>query len=210
MYKWEGLEIKKIGRCIFLQKRLKICNSCEFIEKIKTTAPIFSEVFNWGKEKFEYSIFDSVEFLNLSDITQVYGFIFNKKGKILIIKSPERSEWSLPGGGPEKCDKNWKETLIREVIEEADVEIKRIIPLFYLSAKRKAKKKSKGKEGIMLRAMAKVDKINQQTIDPATGKINERKFISQKDFLKYCPWGENGKVQLNLAIKKRKEIIKKK
>jgi hypothetical protein len=60
----------------------------------------------------------------------------------------------------------------------------------------------------MLRAIAKVKKILLQTIDPATGKINERKFIDPKEFLEYCPWKENGQVQLKMALDKYGRISK--
>jgi len=166
--------------------------------------PCYSGILKWRGEEFKIEIFEEDNFSRLKDIKQAYGFIFDKEKKLLIIKQPTKEEWGLPGGTPEKYDKNWEETLRREVIEEADVEIKNIKPLFYITSKCLTKNISKGKEGTMLRAIAEVNSIKPQTIDPATGDINKRKFIRPKDFLKYCPWEENGKIQLELALRQLK------
>jgi 8-oxo-dGTP pyrophosphatase MutT (NUDIX family) len=166
--------------------------------------PIFSEKIEWKGRFYEVSIFDSQEFDKLENIQQVYGFVFNEEGNILLIKLPE-GNWCLPGGGPESFDENWKETLKREVLEEADVEIINIKPVCYLISKCEKEDKNNAKQGIMLRAIAEVKEIKEQTSDPAHGKINERTFVSPKEFLKYCNWSENGKVQLKLALKKLKD-----
>ncbi len=170
-------------------------------------APIFSEVMAWNNEKFEISIFDDNNFIRLKDITQVYGFIFNEKEELLVIRLPNKKDWCLPGGTPESIDSSWKETLIREVTEEADVEIKDITPCFYSKSKPLTTNNSEVKITILLRAIAKVENVNPQTPDPAHGKLNERKFIPSSEFLKYCPWGENGKVQLDLALKMLKKKL---
>jgi hypothetical protein len=170
------------------------------------TKKIFSEIMKWGDEEYELEIFEDNDFSKLENVKQVYGFIFDEKENILVIRLPMKEGWGLPGGTPEDSDKSWEETLKREILEEADVGIEEIRPAFYLTSKCITNKTPLGKEGIMLRAIGKVKKILPQTIDPAVGKINERNFIDSKDFLKYCPWGENGKFQLSLALKKLKEF----
>ena len=59
--------------------------------------------------------------LLLKNIKQVSAFIFDKDGKICLIQFPNKDYWSLPGGSPENIDNNFKETLIREINEEADL-----------------------------------------------------------------------------------------
>jgi ADP-ribose pyrophosphatase YjhB (NUDIX family) len=165
--------------------------------------PIFSENIEWKEESFEVSVFDDKDFSKLEGITQVYGFIFNDENKILLIKIPE-GKWCLPGGGPEEFDKDWKETLRREVLEESDTEICNIKPVCYISWKCISENKKKLKQGIMLRAVANVKEIKEKTKDPSHGKMNERIFVSPEEFLNYCKWGEDGKIQLELALAKLK------
>jgi len=165
--------------------------------------PIFTEEMTWRGYRFLMEVFDNNDYSKLKDIQQVYGFLFNEKDEIVIFRKSPDSEWCLPGGTPEKCDKTWKGTLIREAEEEVDVEIEDIKPAGYIKSTALDNNLQKFRVGIMLRAVAKVTKVKPQTIDPATGILNERKFIRAKDFLKYCPWGANGKAQLELAMRAR-------
>src|SRR6266571_1170567 len=57
---------------------------------------------------------------------QVYGVVFNAEGEILLIQ--EKGKWKIPGGTPEG-DETAEETLRRELIEEADVTIKELVPV---------------------------------------------------------------------------------
>lgn len=177
-------------------------------KKLAKAIPLFSETVEWRQEKFRVDVFDSNDFKDLKDIKQVYGFIFDNNGEILLVRSPGNKDWSLPGGTPEEYDSNWKETLKRELLEEADVEIFDILPCCYIQNRCLDENKNGAKEGIMLRAVAFVRSIKDQTIDPAHGKINERKFIKPEDFIKFTKWGENGKVQLRLALERIKEVQK--
>jgi len=165
--------------------------------------PIFKEEITWRGGRFRLEVFDDNDFSKLKDITQVYGFLFNEKDEIIIFRKGHNSDWCLPGGTPEKCDKTWRDTLIREAEEEVDVKIEDIKPAGYIISTALDNNLQKFKVGIMLRAVAKVTKVKSQTIDPATGIINERKFIPAKDFLKYCPWEANGKAQLEIALRVR-------
>ena len=83
----------------------------------------------WAGEEYEMEWFDEKNFLHLSEskIKQVYGFLFDGGGKIVLVRPTKKRGWRLPGGGPEKEDRNWKETLIREADEEADVEVDKAI-----------------------------------------------------------------------------------
>jgi len=166
--------------------------------------PLIEEEIEWKGHKFLFEFFDERDYSNLTNITQVYGFIFNEKDEILIVKCGKDKDWSLPGGGPEQEDKTWKDTLIREVDEEADVNIENIAPAGYVKSTSLDKNFSHPRIGIAIRAVAKLKKIKPQTIDPAHGIIPKRKFIAVKDFLSYLPWGKNGKAQLDMALKVHK------
>lgn len=140
---------------------------------------------------------DSTDFSKLKPVTQVYGICFDDKGRILIINMGK--DWLLPGGHPKKGEK-FEETLRREVIEEGDVELEDIRPLGY------QKIWIKKKAIYQLRYFARISKVKKQTVDPAIGKILERKFIKPSEFLKYCPWGKIGKEIIRLAVKEYKKL----
>src|SRR3989339_2185768 len=159
---------------------------------------IMKDKIDWKGCKYSLEVHDEKNFDELKNITQVYGFVFDDSGRILIIRT-KGGEWCLPGGTPENYDVGWEDTLIREVDEEANVDITHIRPAGYLLSKALGKE-FKPKAGVALRAVAEIGKIKKRAADPATGSINERKFVDSKDFLKYCKWGENGKVQLDLAL----------
>ena len=149
---------------------------------------------NWnGVFKAEWH--ETRDFSKIKPVTQVYGICFNDKGRILIINMGK--DWLLPGGHPDKGE-NFEETLKREVEEEGDVEIYDLRPLGY------QKVLAKNKVIYQLRYFARVSKIKKQTIDPAIGKILERKFIRPSEFLEYFPWGKIGREIIRLAVKEFK------
>jgi len=150
-------------------------------EILKVELPKFKASYNvkWS---------DEVDFSNLINVKQVYGVLFNELGEILIVNTV--GNWQLPGGKPEEGE-SWEEALVREVNEEADVEIDHIIPLGYQYVS-EIKKLGNGNTFCQLRFLAKISKLNESSKDPATGKIPERKFIRPDEFSNYCPWGKIG------------------
>ena len=137
--------------------------------------------------------YDKTNFENLDNVTQAYAFIFDEFGKVCLIKY--KGMWGIPGGTPELEDRSFEETLIREVKEEADLEIKEISRVGYI----KVIPRDGSKIHYLLRYAAFVDKINDQTEDPAIGEILERKFIEPGDISKYINWGKC-EFQLNKAL----------
>lgn len=149
------------------------------------------------KASYKVEWFDDIDFSKLKNIKQVYGIIFNDEGKIIIINTV--GNWQVPGGKPEN-EESFQETLIRESIEEADIEIEDIIPLGYQKVE-EINDNINETPFYQLRYFAKIKNINESTIDPATGKIPERKFILPEEFLNYCPWGDIGKYIVDKANK---------
>jgi len=143
------------------------------------------------------------DFSKLDNVKQVYGFLFDQEGKVVVITDNPEKNWTLPGGSPEDYDKDWMDTLIREVEEEADVEIDEnsVVSLGYVEVKPMSEKCRK-KTHYQLRVAAKVSKIKEQTTDPARNMINYRKFIKSNEFLDHCPWGNVGEAQLKKALEK--------
>ena len=163
---------------------------------------MIKDIIEYEGRKVELTWHADVNFSNLKNITQVYGIIFNKEGQILLVNIKE-GKWGPPGGGPEPEDRSWEDTLKREVLEEADVEIDNIIPIGYQNAVFLDKTNSDHQQ---LRYFATVKKILPQTKDPAYGIIPKRKFINSKDFLKYCTWGKTGKAMIEKALLIKRQV----
>lgn len=144
---------------------------------------------------------DDTNFERLPKVIGAQGFIFNDEGKFCIIKLSCKEEWSITDGKPEKEDKTFEDTLIREVNEEADLDIKDIKRVGFVVA---YKKDNPSKKEYSLRYVAKVKKIKPQTKDPAYDEIPKRKFIFPREFNKFCRWGENGDFQVRKALENMK------
>jgi ADP-ribose pyrophosphatase YjhB (NUDIX family) len=129
----------------------------------------------------------------------VIGFIFDKSGKLCMIRINKKRGWTLVGGRVEEYDLTPEDALIRETNEEADLDLKNIKRIGYW----KTTNKNNPKEiTYSARFVAEVKKVKPQTIDPAEGIIPERKFISPtfKEFNRHTYWGKNGEFQLKKAL----------
>jgi len=129
-------------------------------------------------------------------ITQVYGIIFNEKKEILVCREDENSRWLIPGGHPEEGE-TFEETLNREVLEEADVEVENIQPLGVFKVEFSNDPK---KVIYQSRFVAKLKKLNPQTEDPSSKKTWERKFVPADKIFEYVKWGEAGDAMFKDAI----------
>jgi 8-oxo-dGTP pyrophosphatase MutT (NUDIX family) len=152
---------------------------------------------DWDGKSYELEWHNETNFEEIGNLQSVLGFLFDKEGKLCIVKFRDKGHWALPGGHIEEYDKNIEDTLIREVREEADLEIRNIQRVGYLSG---INLSTRNKEPNQLRCVALINEIKEQTIDPAEGYIPERKFIDIKDFDKYLGWGEDGEWQLKAAL----------
>ncbi|MBS3083540.1 NUDIX domain-containing protein [Candidatus Pacearchaeota archaeon] len=132
-------------------------------------------------------------------VTQVYGVCFDKSGKMIVVDVRRRDNWALPGGGIEKGE-NYFETLRRECMEEADMEITDIKPIGY-NETIEIDENGHEKEIYQLRYFARITRLRKQTIDVATGVIPFRKLIKPEDFGFYCPWGFQGNEIISKAVK---------
>ncbi|MCK5149423.1 NUDIX hydrolase [Candidatus Pacearchaeota archaeon] len=165
-----------------------------------------------GGQEYEMEWFDADKFshLNKSKIKQIYGFLFDKDNKIVLVRPTKKRGWRLPGGGPEKEDLDWKDTIIREADEEADIDLENdsLIPVGYFKIIPLSGNCEK-EVHYALRVVGKIRKVNDQTEDLSEGLINERIFVEPKDFLDYCSWNESGKIQRDKAIEIFKNDFKK-
>ncbi|MFA5828388.1 MAG: NUDIX hydrolase [Candidatus Shapirobacteria bacterium] len=151
-----------------------------------------SSVVEWSSQKVTYTWIPADDLKKFQPIKQAYGVCVNDDKETLIYRAPGKTNWNLPGGTPEG-NESPIETLKRELIEEVDIEVERIKPL--------GVQKVVFSDGVIFyqaRFYCKIKKILSQTVDPATGLLNERKFVKIAELNKYLKWGEIGE-----AIAKR-------
>lgn len=161
----------------------------------------------WEGKFYDCKWFDETNFEKYSPIKGVHGFVFNDKDEVCLIKLSTEEVWTDLGGGIEKGDKTLEDTFIREVNEEANLEI---VNLKRLAVVKFVPRNEPDKFGYDIRFVARVKKIKSQTIDPAEGEVPKRKFVSPKDFLKYTGLGKDAEFQLKIALKKLNENSSKK
>jgi len=160
---------------------------------------------NWKEKDITLEWIENLDDYSLKNIRQVSGICFDETNKILLIKNTNKKNWSIPGGTPEN-NETIKETLIREIEEEASCEILNLKLLGGIKVNfPNNPNKKEGENFLQLRFKANISKIKKQTIDPDKGIILDRIFINPKDFLKYINYNKkiNGLI-LNKALKKTK------
>ena len=125
----------------------------------------------------EYIWHENNSYLSLNPITQVYGVCFDESGNILIKKEPGKS-WNLPGGTPEN-NETPLEALKRELKEEAGavIEESKMIGYYEVILEESTI--------YQLRFAARLKELMPQAVDPATGKLNERKLVEPDEFFTY-------------------------
>ncbi len=137
---------------------------------------------------------------NYSPITQAYGILFNAKGEILILDQTGDGKWTLPGGTVEEGE-NPVQTLKREIKEEADAVVKNIKLLGVQKVEDPQNKNPEHRLHYQARFIAKISKLLTRTIDPAKGRIHQRKFVSPKKINNFIKWGNTGKAIFTDAVK---------
>ena len=130
-------------------------------------------------------------------VRQVYGIVFTKDGRTIL--RIENNKYKLTGGKPE-IGETFDETLIREYIEELNVELEDIHYLGYLLVEENNERYAQ------VRMVARVKNINENHIDPATGKMYGRKLININNIKEYLNYSdEAGNLMIDDAINLAKE-----
>jgi len=136
-----------------------------------------------------YTWIPAADIEHYAPVTQAYGVCINDEGKVLLIKD---KHWQIPGGTPEKGE-TLEETLKRELVEEAQVELGKIIPLGVQEVRfPNNPDKEQGELFYQARYVAIISKTDQPKPDPDTGREYERKFASFDEANDLVQWGELG------------------
>jgi 8-oxo-dGTP pyrophosphatase MutT (NUDIX family) len=125
-------------------------------------------------------------------VRQVYAWIVDEDGRALLIDMP--GGWNLPGGTPEEYDAGWEATLHREVLEEADVTVRDVVPLGYQEVRPDG-----GEPFAQLRVVARVDQWRQATPDPDSGLVYPRVWVPLDQAADLLGWGAPGRAQAAAA-----------
>lgn len=164
-----------------------------------------SEKSIWDGQEIIYTWMPTTELGLFKPVSQVYGVCLDDAGKILVIKD---KRWQIPGGTPEVGEAP-EQTLERELTEEAQVEINKLIPLGAQEVNYPNNPdKKQGDLFYQYRYLAFIKKINPIQPDPATGRQYERKFVSFDEIDEYVKWGEVGREMFKDAAAVVKSIKK--
>jgi len=164
--------------------------------KIQKELHLWGEVFD-----LEYDDVDDFGVLPRELCTQVYGVCFCD-GQLVIGFGGKKNAWGLIGGTIEPGE-TFGETLKREIIEEANMEVLKWLPIGY--------QKITDKDGAVkyqLRTACLVKKIGEFTGD-VDGSIKEIKLIDPADYKKYFDWGEVGDRIISRAVLLKEKLEKK-
>lgn len=151
-----------------------------------------SNVISWNSQKVTFTWIPTAEIEKYQPIRNVVGVCLNDNQEVLICRETEEEGWKLPGGRPENSETPI-ETLEREFMEEVDVKVSNIKAI---GTQRvdfpNNPKQSEGDLFYQVRYYCRIKKILPQTVDPDTGVLYDRKFISLKELNKYLKWGKIG------------------
>ncbi len=148
-----------------------------------------------------YQTSDLLDSKNFRNIKKVRCIAYNDDGKICLVSNGMRGNWMLPGGTVEK-NENPILALRRELLEEADIEIRNYKLIGFLEMKSVNNVTKYIWNRTEMWFVAKVDKVLEQTEDPAFGYVLQRDFFPPNDALvKYLKYGEISKFLEEYMVK---------
>lgn len=141
---------------------------------------------------------------NFHNIKKVRCIALDERGMVCMVSNDGIHNWMIPGGTVEK-NENPILALKRELQEEADVTIKKYKLLGFLEMHFINKEAHTHYQRTEMIFTAEVDKISEQTEDPAIGITLHREFFDVKDMaFKYMRWGKISKYIVEYFEKRRR------
>ncbi|GAA1457423.1 NUDIX hydrolase [Nocardiopsis exhalans] len=129
-------------------------------------------------------------------VTQVYGYIVDDQGRVVIFQ--DQGVWNLPGGTPEpEIDQDPVATLVREVWEEVQVRFEDPVYLGYQSVAEAGGPPLRAQ----LRMVARLVEAGERAPDPDNGRVYVRHRCSLIEAERLLNWGEPAREQLARAAK---------
>ena len=130
-------------------------------------------------------------------VTQVYGIIFTKDGRLLLkVENKTKGKvYSFAGGTPESFDADQVATLKRELLEEINTTIYEPIYVGYQEID-----EGNGKQPYaQVRMTAMIKEIGEVKPDPDNGETYERLLTTPEKAIQLLGWGDVGKSQIEKA-----------
>lgn len=140
-----------------------------------------------GETIYEFTWIKDRQVDKYTPCTQAYGICYTKDGQILVIGNSKHR--GLPGGTPEGSETP-EEALHRELMEEADVVVSKVIPL----GVQKVVEKNGVKTVLyyQYRYVCLIEKLLPQTVDPDKGVVHPRILVPASEITDYVKWGITG------------------
>ena len=129
--------------------------------------------------------------------TQVSGFCFTDAGKLLLIR--DQGEYGIPGGKPETGETH-VQTLIREVMEEAQCELEKFTFVGYRRIEGDPNW-LEGRPHAQVRYACWIRAVGPQVVDIATERMFERSFWTPRAAVRCLNWGDEGVQQVSSACR---------
>lgn len=131
---------------------------------------------------------------------QVYGVCFNDNDEILVVEEYWRGTWTIMGGAPDEGE-TAEQTLARELMEEADVELVKMYPIGVQKVEEFYEDRyTPSSVYYQWRFVGRIAKLHPQTPDPDTGITYQRKFVPKSEINEVVDWGPTGEAMFKAAI----------
>ena len=130
-------------------------------------------------------------------ITQVYGIILDRAGRVMLRaeKKTEGIKYSLGGGRPEPYDAGIEDTCRRELLEEVNTEIEKPVYIGY----QLVDEENGTPQYAQVRMAAMIRRIGEKQPDPDNGKTYDRLMVSPERAAILLQWGNVGYEQIMRA-----------
>lgn len=131
-------------------------------------------------------------------ITQVYGYVFDDLGRMVVLYDEGLGVWNLPGGTPEpEIDQDSVATLEREVWEEVQVRFGDAVYLGYQSVSEAGGPPLRAQ----LRMVARSVEVGERAPDPDNGRVHLRRRCSLSEAERLLDWGAPAQEQFKEAAR---------
>ena len=121
-------------------------------------------------------------------VVQVYGWLFDDAGRVLVQRTPEGV--NLPGGSPEPQDGSLSATLAREALEESQVQVgDPVVPGHERPADRPRADRG------FVRVAARITRVLPHQPDVDGGRLLGRVMVSWERAVEVLAWGPAGAAQ---------------
>lgn len=148
---------------------------------------------------FEYSDAESFDHLDYSRCRQAYAVCFCDD-KIVIGYGGHKNSWGLIGGTIEEGE-DFEQTLKREIQEESNMEVLKLLPVGY----QKMTDTRDDSFIYQLRYVCTARPYGSFVSDPA-GSITEIKLIDPEDYKQYFDWGKIGERIIGRALELKNKL----